>query len=109
MDCNFTVGRDKSFADDLEVVTGRVPSRVALSLRAGERQPGYPRFVGGLMEPTTLSRSPRFFKLIVGPMDGNCWILMFDVICGCIHPHLLARECGSLRGVVCCFFEGDSW
>ena len=40
--------RDKSFADDLEVATGRVPSRVTLSLRASERQPARPWFVGGL-------------------------------------------------------------
>ena len=40
------MSRDKSFADDLEVATGRVPSRVALSLRASERQPARPWFVG---------------------------------------------------------------
>jgi hypothetical protein len=48
MNCNFNVRRDKSFADDLVVATGRVPSRVALSLRASERQPARPWFVGGL-------------------------------------------------------------
>jgi hypothetical protein len=46
--CNFNVRRDKSFVDDLVAATGRVPSRVALSLRASERQPECPWFVGGL-------------------------------------------------------------
>jgi hypothetical protein len=38
-DCNFTVRRDKSFADDLVERPGRVRSRVALLLRATERKP----------------------------------------------------------------------
>jgi hypothetical protein len=37
--CNFTTRRMKSFADDLVVQPGRVSSRVALSLRATERNP----------------------------------------------------------------------
>jgi hypothetical protein len=40
------MSRDKSFADDLVVAMGRVPSRVALLLRANERQPYRPWFVG---------------------------------------------------------------
>ena len=39
MDCNFTLRRDKSFADDLVVRHGRVRCRVALLLRAAERKP----------------------------------------------------------------------
>jgi hypothetical protein len=61
-DCNFTVRRDKSFADDLVVATGRVPSRVALSLRASERQPARPWFVGGLYVAYNLVVVPPLFN-----------------------------------------------
>lgn len=40
--CNFTVRRDKSFADDLAAQPGRVNRRVALLLRAIERKPVLP-------------------------------------------------------------------
>ena len=43
--CNFTLRRNKSFADDLNVDQGAVSSRVALLLRSAEAKPLIPRFV----------------------------------------------------------------
>jgi hypothetical protein len=81
MNCNFNVRRDKSFADDLVVATGRVPSRVALSLRASERQPARPWFVGGVIK----NIFNVYNLVVVPPLLTNSRHLKKDVCKNCVY------------------------
>ena len=58
-DCNFTMRGVKSLAYDLVVRRGRVNSRVALLLRAIERNPPTSRFFAGSAPPHFLPPSAR--------------------------------------------------
>lgn len=76
--CNLTMRRDKSFADDLIVHRGAVSGRVALLLRSAEAKPLMPRFVpfGTLPPPIVPIRSelwnPKQAWLRLGRVLPSC-------------------------------------
>ena len=69
-DCNFTMRGVKSLAYDLVVRDGRVNSRVALLLRAIERNPSTSRFFSGVFHRTFPPSPPRLTRAAGGGFVG---------------------------------------